>query len=55
MRKKPVRICCLKENQATFAVVVREFGIKDIVKSTGLMIITALIAGRKMPFVLFGV
>jgi ferrous iron transport protein B len=40
---------------ATFAVLVRELGIKDMAKSAVLMIITALIVGGIMRLILMGV
>jgi ferrous iron transport protein B len=40
---------------ATFAVLVRELGVKDMAKSTILMIITALIVGGIMRLILLGV
>jgi len=39
---------------ATFAVLVKELGIKDMIKSTGLMIATALIVGGLMRLILIG-
>jgi ferrous iron transport protein B len=40
---------------ATFVVLVRELGVKDMVKSTGLMILTALLVGGVMRLILLGV
>jgi ferrous iron transport protein B len=40
---------------ATFAVLLRELGVKDMVKATALMIITAIIVGGVMRLILLGV
>lgn len=40
---------------ATFVVLLRELGVKDMIKATGLMIITALIVGGLMRLILLGV
>jgi len=40
---------------ATFAVLLRELGIKDMIKATALMIITAIIVGGVMRLILLGV
>ena len=40
---------------ATFAVLIKELGIKDMIKSAGLMLITALIVGFSLRIILLGV
>jgi len=40
---------------ATFVVLLRELGVKDMIKATALMIITAIIVGGVMRLVLLGV
>ena len=40
---------------ATFAVLIRELGIKDLIKSTLLMVFTALVIGGAMRIILLGV
>lgn len=40
---------------ATFAVLIKELGIKDMIKATGIMITTALIVGGVMRLILIGI
>ena len=40
---------------ATFAVLVKELGMKDMIKSTGIMIVTALLVGGVMRLILIGI